>query len=264
MQPININEIPNEIMEDLNEIYSIRFPRQGYTSDIGLIESSRGLYALKRTKGKLFCSWLKREIIVLKCLTRETNLPVPKVKKFVQQKNPKESWALIEYIEGETLRTALTNEKNMGKHQEIIYNFGSILSQIHLTSCPNELKFQQTWLEEMLLQAEYNLQNEKVDGTKLLLEKIKYNKPTVYRQTLIHGDFTIDNVLVSNGVITGVIDWSGGGYGDPRYDVSLAIRPKPHAFENEVDRLIFFEGYGEKIIDDHLYDYFVNGLNEFF
>ena len=107
------------------------------------------------------------------------------------------------------------------------------MSQIHLTSCPNDLKFQQTWLEEMLLQAEYNLQNEKVDGTKLLLEKIKYNKPNVYKQTLIHGDFTIDNVLVSNGVITGVIDWSGGGYGDPRYDVSLAIRPKPHAFEKK-------------------------------
>lgn len=80
----------------------------------------------------------------------------------------------------------------------------------------------------------------------------------------IHGDYTIDNVLVSDGIITGIIDWSGGAYGDPRYDVSIAIRPKPNLFQDEIDRQIFFEGYGEKIINYKEYDYFVNGLNEFF
>ncbi|NRG46712.1 aminoglycoside phosphotransferase family protein, partial [Bacillus sp. CRN 9] len=58
--------------------------------------------------------------------------------------------------------------------------------------------------------------------------------------------------------------WAGGTYGDPRYDVSIAIRPKPNAFNNEIDREIFNEGYGKKIIDDKTYDYFVNGLYEFF
>lgn len=70
--------------------------------------------------------------------------------------------------------------------------------------------------------------------------------------------------MISNGVITGVIDWSGGAYGDPRYDVSLAIRPKPNAFENEIEKQIFFEGYGNKIIDEDNYDYFANGLYKFF
>ena len=52
---------------------------------------------------------------------------------------------------------------------------------------------------------------------------------------------TIDNVLVHNGEVTGIIDWSGGAFGDPRYDVSLAIRPKHHIFEWESDKLCFFE-----------------------
>lgn len=64
LQPININEIPIEIKEYLNKINSIRFPRQGYTSDVGLIENNQGFYALKRTKGELFSSWLNREICI--------------------------------------------------------------------------------------------------------------------------------------------------------------------------------------------------------
>lgn len=85
-----------------------------------------------------------------------------------------------------------------------------------------------------------------------------------FTQTFIHGDFTIDNVLVSNAVVTGIIDWAGGVYGDPRYDVSLAIRPKLNAFETGRDIQIFFEGYGQKIIDEEDYNYFANGLYEFF
>lgn len=264
MQPIHIDEIPSEIKEYLNKIHSIKFPRQGYTSDVGLIENNKGVYALKRTKGELFCSWLNREVSVLNCLTDQAKLPVPKVKKFVEQNNKRDSWALLEFLEGETLRTALFSEKNKAKRQEMIFNFGALLFQIHTTPCPKELICEQKWIDHMLNQAEYNLKNYKVDGNEKLLEYIKTNKPNLYKQTFIHGDFTIDNVLVSNGVITGVIDWGSGAYGDPRYDVSLAIRPKPNAFKHEIDKVIFFEGYGEKIIDDNVYDYFVNGLYEFF
>jgi len=264
MQPIHIDEIPIEIKEYLNKINSIRFPRQGYTSDVGLIENNQGFYALKRTKGELFCSWLNREIFVLNCLTNQTKLPVPKVKKFVEQENQRDSWVLLEYLGEETLRTVLFTEKNKEKRQEMIFNYGALLFQIHTTPCPKELIYERKWIDQMLNQAEYNLKNYKVDGNEELLEKIKTNKANFYNQTLIHGDFTIDNVLVSNGVISGVIDWGSGAYGDPRYDVSLAIRSKPNAFENEIDKAIFFEGYGEKIIDDNIYDYFVNGLYEFF
>lgn len=85
-----------------------------------------------------------------------------------------------------------------------------------------------------------------MDGSRELLEKLKIINRKEYKQTLIHGDFTIDNVLVNNGKITGVIDWSGGAYGDPRYDVSLAIRPKPNAFEDEIDKEIFLKAMGTK------------------
>jgi len=251
-------------MEYVKNIYSIRFPRQGYTSDVGIIECDQDIYALKRTKGELFCSWLNKEISVLNCLSNETNLPVPNVKLSIEQKYQDQCWALMEFIEGETLRTAISSQKNKNNRREMIFHFGNILSKIHSTPSPDELKSERPWLEDMILHAEYNLNHYKVDGDKALLDKIKTTKPIKVKQTLIHGDFTIDNVLVSNGSISGIIDWSGGAYGDPRYDISLAIRPKPNLFEDEIDKEIFFEGYGEKVLNNKEYKYFVNGLNEFF
>lgn len=264
LEPIQMNEIPVEIKQHVGIIHSIRFPRQGYTSDVAIIDTESGMYALKRTKGEFFNSWLQKEVIVINLLGDVPEFPFPKVQRYLVDKNKGHSWALFNFYEGETVRTALLNEKNEEKRRELIFNFGKILSHIHLTPCPNELIHQQPWLDQMLEQAEFHLKVGKADGTEELLEKIKLNRPNEYKQTLIHGDYTVDNVLVKKGIITGVIDWSGGAYGDPRYDVSLAIRPKPNAFENELDQHIFFEGYGEKIISNRDYNYFVNGLYEFF
>ncbi len=37
---------------------------------------------------------------------------------------------------------------------------------------------------------------------------------------LLHGDFGMDNVLVHDGEVSGVIDWEQSAYGDPLYDVA--------------------------------------------
>lgn len=93
---------------------------------------------------------------------------------------------------------------------------------------------------------------------------MKEIRPKRIDSTLIHGDFTIDNVLVNDSNIVGIIDWSGAGFGDPRYDVALAIRPKHNAFENEQDKEIFFNAYGTLRLNDEEYNYFENGLYQFF
>ncbi|MBA2875537.1 phosphotransferase [Thermaerobacillus caldiproteolyticus] len=263
MHPFTLHDIPNEIVDYVGTIKNIQFPRQGHTSDVGMIESQNGCYALKRTKGERFCFYLSQEVLVLNSISH-TKLPVPKVHQFIEQKNEKQSWALFDYIEGETLRSSLWKENNEDKRLEMIFYFGKTLSEIHSTPCPRELVKNPLWLDEMLAQAEYNLQHYNVDGTAKLLNKLKTNRPKECQQTFIHGDFTIDNVLVRNGMIVGVIDWSGGAFGDPRYDVSLAIRPKRKAFDSELDVHIFFEGYGDKLINEEDYNYFANGLYEFF
>jgi len=263
LTPLSLDEIPYEITDFLGNVKDIMFPRQGHTSDVGIIQSERGYFVLKRTKGEQYCSWLSKEIHVLNCIA-PTKLPIPTVFQFVEQQTENQAWALMEFFEGETLRQALSNEKNRNKKLETIFNFGAILFQIHSTPCPKGLIRNSVWLDEMLRQAEVNLNNFKIDGTADLLERLKDNKPTPIENTLIHGDFTIDNVLVRDGEITSIIDWSGGALGDPRYDVSLAMRSKANVFENETEVRTFFEGYGMRIIGEREYKYFVDGLYEFF
>ncbi|MFB7142246.1 aminoglycoside phosphotransferase family protein [Gottfriedia sp. NPDC056225] len=262
MEPIRLKEIPNGIRNIVGDIIEIEFPRQGHTSNVGIIKTTEGYYVLKRTKGVQYSSLLTKEVQVLNQLSH-TELSIPKVYKYIEDKNENYLWTIMEYIGGETLRSYLSIENTQIKRYEAIYNFGKTLSKIHSTICPNSLINNKLWLDDQLIQAEYNLKNYKVDGTFKLLNRLKENKPRTVNQTLIHGDFTIDNVLVKNGEITGIIDWGGGAYGDPRYDVSLAIRPNPNIFENKAEVTIFFEGYGNGLISDEEYQYFV-GIYEFF
>jgi aminoglycoside phosphotransferase (APT) family kinase protein len=264
--PVSLQEILHEIMKELGTIHNIRFPRQGHTSDVAIMDSEQGLSVLKRTKGNPYSKWLKRESSILECLS-QTSLRVPKVYQFIEYEDDSEgiqSWLHMEYLQGETIRKILTHENDSATRYHILFEFGKSLRELHSTPCPDELKSGTKWIDLMLKQAEFNLEHYKVDGTASLLEKIKNNKPDDVEQTLIHGDCTIDNFLVHEGKISGIIDWSGGAYGDPRYDVSLAIRPKPHIFQSTEDYCAFFDGYGKKIMTDEEYEYFANGLYEFF
>lgn len=261
--PISLQEIPDEITDFAGTIKSIKFPRQGYTSDVGIIESDRGRFVIKRSIGEQYCSWLSQEVNTLRGLLN-TKLPVPQIYRAVELEEKNQVWALMHFFEGETLRHALRNEHNTDRRHQLIFNFGNTLATIHSTPCPGELIGDTVWLDAMISRAEYNLKHYKVDGTAELLHFLKTNRPVSIKNTLIHGDFTIDNVLVSGEKITGIIDWSGGGFGDPRYDLSLAIRPKPNAFETKSDLDVFFDGYGTRILNEQEYRYFKEGLNEFF
>lgn len=78
-----------------------------------------------------------------------------------------------------------------------------------------------------------------------------------------HGDFTMDNVLIENNKVSGLIDWANGGYGDPRYDLALAMRAKDELFVSPRDNRAFVAGYGSDCLSLTDYRYF-NALYEFF
>src|SRR5207248_5153726 len=118
-------------------------------------------------------------------------------------------------------------------------------------------------LDSMLKQARYNLQHYEVDGDAQLLRQLERHRPPMVPPTLIHGDFTVDNVLIADGKVSGIVDWAGGAFGDPRYDLALAIRPKEGIFQTSEDIQSFLDGYGTTGLSKGEYDYFVD-LYEFF
>jgi aminoglycoside phosphotransferase (APT) family kinase protein len=120
------------------------------------------------------------------------------------------------------------------------------------------------WLMRMLDEAERNLRLQRVDdGTPAKLDRLRIEMPEPVALTLIHGDFTLDNTLVEQGVVTGVVDWPLGAWGDPRYDLALALRPSRAAFRARADASAFYEGYAGRKLTTSEARYFVT-LYDFF
>lgn len=259
---MNIQDLPIEIKEHIGKVQKITFPKQGHTSTVAILDTFDRKYIIKKTENDLYNEWLSDEYKVLQYL-HHSGLPVPKVYSFHTEDTSR--WLLMDHINGISLREFLAKMPDLQSKEKAIFNFGLCLKKIHECSCPIELLNNDSpWLDTTLNKAEYNLTHFAVDGSAKRLQQLKEARPKPIENTFIHGDFTIDNVLVNDCNIVGVIDWAGAAYGDPRYDVALAIRPKPNAFDNERDREIFYNGYGKFRITDEEYNYFEDGIYNFF
>jgi aminoglycoside phosphotransferase (APT) family kinase protein len=264
--PLVASEFPEEVAAVLGTIRRLRYPAQGDTSALAIVEGTGGLYAVKRARGERFSGWLSQEYQALSALA-QTALPTPQPRAFVQREvaGVLESWLVMDYLPGETLLAAIGQTAERAARHRLLSAFGAALAAIHQTPIPAALRGDGTpWLDRMLERAEHALRHYPIDGNAALLETLEQRRPAPVAPTLIHGDFTADNVLALAGKVTGIIDWAGGGPGDPRYDLALAIRPLPTGlFQTPADRQAFFEGYGLSDLSASELDYFL-GLYEFF
>ncbi|MBS4101023.1 phosphotransferase family protein [Tsukamurella paurometabola] len=59
--------------------------------------------------------------------------------------------------------------------------------------------------------------------------------------SFIHGDLQVEHVFVADGAVTGVIDWSEAGRGDPLYDIATLTLGHPDRLEDVLT------GYGRDV-----------------
>jgi aminoglycoside phosphotransferase (APT) family kinase protein len=218
---------------------------------------------VKHAVGPQYSAWVEREYQVLEML-RALQLPVPQpfgFHKHVTARGP-EAWLVMQWIGGRTVRTVLAREHNREVRAEIVAAWARSLAALHATPPPSGLDSVGSWLDDRLAQAAYNLQHFTVDGDAVLLRRLERERPASEPQTLIHGDFTLDNTMVEGGAVMGIIDWSGGAVGDPRYDLVLATKIKPGIFGKR-DYDLFWDTYGRAPLskDDRAY---FEDLYEFF
>jgi aminoglycoside phosphotransferase (APT) family kinase protein len=138
---------------------------------------------------------------------------------------------------------------------------GHLLRELHSTAAPNAFCNQAPWIDRKLGEAQVNLKWS--DGTRELLHELQDQKPSPTNEALIHGDLALDNVLVAVDGSMGLIDWSGGDLGDPRYDISLAVATEPEICLSKAEIAEFFDGYGGAHLDAATIESFRN-LYEFF
>ena len=236
--------------DHIGQIHSQTMPPQGMTSTVTLLKSERGRFVIKHADRAPFVDWLGREAHVLKALEM-TNLPVPRCIAFDEQ--PNSATLLMTALPGEPLSELLRQGVADDVRHDLLKQFGRMLMAIHAATPLVALRAGQPWLDRILDQARVNVQRGYAEPDAPPVTQMDVSRPLPVSEVLIHGDYTIDNVMVDAGRIVGVIDWSGGDVGDPRYDLALATRPqKPEsAFLDEDDFAAFYAGYaGEQLTQD--------------
>ena len=252
--------LPKQFETIIGNIQKVSYPaRQGATSEVVFLHTDQGKYVCKRSSLPQYKTWLLEEAKVMKELNTNTSLPIPTFYDYMEDEG--NSYLLMSMEEGVPLREALLAVKTNEEQVKLIQSFGEKLKKLHETSLPPEWQHQISWLDIQLKKAAYNLQHYEVDGNPQLLDSLLEHKPRAIPQTLIHGDCTIDNVLVADNSVETFIDLSGVAYGDPRYDVALAIR----SFIYDKSLLnAFYKGYTLLRLSKEEFDYFDGGLYEFF
>lgn len=243
--------------DQIGQIQSTILPPQGMTSTVMLVTSEKGRFAIKQSDRPPFVDWLKREAYVLQALA-ETTLPVPRVLFLDDQ--PAAATLLMSAIPGEPLSELLRRGVSTTLRLDLLEQFGRILSTLHRTALPVRLRVEQLWLDRILAEARLNVQQGYAEPGAPPIDEFAATCPKPTPEVLIHGDFTIDNVLVDGGRITGIIDWGRGDIGDRRYDLALATRPQqPEAvFLEEVDFVAFYAGYTGARMTEINYEWFYN------
>jgi len=210
-----------------------------------------------------FVDWLKHEAYVLQALEK-TNLPVPRFIALDEQ--PAATSLLMTALPGEPLSQYLCRGVAKAMCLDLLAQFGRTLAAIHQTTPPAQLHVDQPWLDRILAEARNNLQQGYAEpGAPPIDDLVAAPLPSPIPEVLIHGDYTIDNVLVDDHHITGIIDWGRGDIGDRRYDLALATRPQgPEAvFLEEADFSAFYTGYGGERITQNEYKWFYGLYNYF-
>ncbi|GGE68779.1 aminoglycoside phosphotransferase family protein [Priestia taiwanensis] len=232
---------------------------QGWTSEVRRVITEERTYLLKSAFKSKYKAWLKAEANVLKQQLTEQYVPVPTYYNFIEEKDS--AHLLMSFEKGITLTKALREVTSLEGKYALIRSFGAFLHQFHEMDILLSWHREVGWLEEQIETAEHYVETKQTDGSANLLATLKSTKLSPVRQTMIHGDYTTDNVLVVDGEVKLFIDVAGMTIGDPRYDEALAIG----SIGNDEDaRKAFYEGYTRYKVSEKEYKYFNEGLYEFF
>ncbi|OAT81900.1 amino acid transporter [Bacillus sp. MKU004] len=232
---------------------------QGWTSEVRRIFTGDRSYLLKSSYKEKYRTWLKEEAKILKKLSGNPEISVPEYYGFIEEKDG--DHLIMSFEDGMSLTAALTKAASDTERRSLIRSFGRFLNEFHEKEPLDIFKSEGDWLQDQLLKAQYYAENGQCDGSLPLLENLKANRPSPVKQTMIHGDCTTDNVFVMDGEVRLFIDVAGMTVGDPRYDESLAIRK----FMNNAEYITaFYEGYTRYRVTKEEFQYFDEGLYEFF
>ncbi|HET7925281.1 MAG TPA: aminoglycoside phosphotransferase family protein [Rhodanobacteraceae bacterium] len=233
----------------------LTFPPQGKTSDVAFATHGARTIVVKRCAHRIYLDWLRREQFALRALA-ESGLPIPRFIAYAEAETEGQpvGWLLLSRLSGSPLLGALI-EAPPSQRTALFRRLGELVRRLHATRVPPDLEGEASWLSRQIERARGNLPW--CDGTAAGLVELERSRPHAVRETLIHGDLSLDNVLVDERGELHLIDWADGGLGDPRHDLALALQTKPELTLSGAALDAFFAAYGAPALDEATRDWFV-------
>ncbi|WP_223838497.1 phosphotransferase family protein [Saccharopolyspora pogona] len=164
------------------------------------------------------------------------------------------------FVEGTVYRaTAQTALLGAERVREISFELVDVLADLHgvnpeavgLGDFGRPAGFLQRQVARWTGQAEEVLAG--FDGVETLVERLRTGMPQSLGSALVHGDYRLDNVMVSgDGHIVAVLDWEMAAFGDPLTDLGLlqcywdgVENPGGDGMRKGIDPALGFPEFGE-------------------
>lgn len=258
--------LPLELAEYLGPLLAVEVPPQGTAFQVFIVTAQRGRFVLKVARDPVLMRELLKEASILTVLQEY----VPFVAQpFIDAEGDEGHAFLFTCIEGEPLHISLQHLEPQQRHH-LIECYAQALRRVH--SWTPELPHPTDWLTETLAWLNTNIltqplgacitnTNSRFDGmdARHVLAELQARRGALQNDMVFgHYDYCLPNVLVQDQQIVGIIDWSGGGYIDRRFDLATALFSlrlaetvqdityqstflRAYGYSESVDSLYFFE-----------------------
>jgi predicted kinase/aminoglycoside phosphotransferase len=221
-------------------------PGGGCCSLVRTLEGPRGRFVLKVARGAYRSAELWAEHAAMRRLA-DGPVPVPRSLAFARQGAL--AYQVREFVPGQPVSEVLAGSER----DQALRTMGRTLAAIHSVTLPGWTWT--AWLEGALLRAEANLRTgvldlaeEFADETpEAALRWLLENRPAPGAVALLHADYRPKNLLWAGGRVVSVLDWAFADFGDPYYDLAIALE----CAERPADREGFLEAYGLAEPDAH-------------
>lgn len=227
----NILLLPDELAAIAGPLLAVEKPQQGMAFQVYILTTASGCYVLKIGNSPAHIQELIDECRILAAL----HIEQPFVAQPLGNAKFETGHAfLFTYLAGDPLLIALEHTDVAGRHR-LIAIFADALRRIH--SWTPALPRPSDWLTETLNRVGKNIMsmaqemlvshtNSRFDGLnahRLYLELLSWRADVSNELVFGHGDYCLPNVLVRDEHLSGIIDWSRGGYADKRFDLATAL-----------------------------------------